>query len=87
MHIFGREENNGRDFLIIQPAETPSPTSQAMSTTYMGTVSLQSPRPLESLRFASSEPLADLAYAAKFRSETPRTRTHFYSRILNLNYL
>ena len=35
----------------------------------MGTVSLQSPRPLESPRFASSEPLADLAYAAKFRSE------------------
>ena len=56
MHIFGREENNGRDFLIIQPAKTPSQTSQAMSTTYMGTVSFQSPRPLESPRFASSEP-------------------------------
>ena len=67
--IFGTEENNGRDFLIIQPAETPSPTSQTMITTYMDTVSLQSPRPLESPRFASSEPLADLAYAAEFRSE------------------
>ena len=67
--IFGIEENNGRDFVIIQPAETPSPTSQAMTTTYIGIVSLQSPRPLESRQFASSEPLADLAYAVKFRSE------------------
>ena len=33
------------------------------------TISLQSPRPLELPRFASSEPSADLAYAAKFRSE------------------